>query len=341
MKKSFSSILLPLIFAFGTVILLLILGSSDPWASIQAFFLGPFRNLYFFGNMLDSATYIMLTGLGILLAFKGGSFNLGGEGQVYTGAFVTALFLGWIPSATGNLGVGLALVLGICTGGTLAGISALLRRYLGVNDLISSYLLSLGIIPFYDSLIAGPLRDPSSNLLTTPEIDRAFWLPKILVPSNAHIGLFVALGLGGFFFWLLQGTRRGFELRLSGSNPLAAQLVGVSASTYSFVAFISSGALHGLAGSLAVTGTYHAALVGVTSGFGWNGIAAALIGRNHPLGTLLGALFFAYLQTGARTAMIYTRFSTELAILVQGFVFLFITAQVFGKKQIRGRSLHD
>lgn len=335
---SYLSRALPSLLSLGAalvaVLILIILGSSDPAAAINAFFLGPFSRLYHFGNMLDNASYILIAGIGVLAAFKGGAFNLGGEGQVYAAAFASALFLASLPTALGALGIILGLLLAIVTGAVLASFSALLKRYLNVNELISSYLLSLGLIPVFDSLISGPLRDRSSNLLTTPAIDHSFWLPGILPPSSLNISFFLAIALSLGAAILLKRSRLGFELRLSGSNPKAAEASGIPARVYAFGAFVLSGAIHGLAGGLAVTGTYHAALVGVTSGLGWNGIAAALIGRINPMGTLWGAIFFAYLQAGAKTAMIHTRFSSELAVLVQAFVFLFVTAELARKRKM-------
>jgi ABC-type uncharacterized transport system permease subunit len=331
--KTYQQLIITLLVSFGTILVLLIFGSGNPILSIQAFFIMPLSNRFFLGNLLESAGYMYLAGLGVSLAFRGGSFNLGGEGQVYTGAFFSAVVLSLLPGTLGMIGLIFGLGIGLLAGGLLAGISAVLKKSLGINDLISSYLLSLGLIPVYDSLIAGPLRDSSVNLLTTRRIPSDFWLSKILPPSQLHSGILLSLLLGLVTWWLLWHTRLGYRLRLSGSNPLAAKLSGIPADKITLGAFTLSGAFHGLAGSLAVLGSHHAALVGITAGVGWNGIAAALIGRSHPLGTLFGALLFAYLQAGSRSAMIHTRFSSELAIVVQGLVLLLVTAQLIRPKR--------
>ncbi|KGE73813.1 ABC transporter permease [Spirochaeta lutea] len=318
-------VLLPLTFSLGAAVAVLALGSDEPISALSAFFSGPFRNTYSFGNMLDSASYLILTALGVSIAFASGGFNLGGEGQMYAGAFTGGMILLLLPEVLGGWGVLLGIGAAAIVGGVLAALSSWFKRSLGVSELISSYLVSLGIIPVIDGLLSGPLRDPSKNLLSAPSIARAFHLPRILPPSSLNIGIFLALGVALSVWFFLHGSKRGYEFRVAGGGSVVARLAGIATGLYGFWGFTVSGVLHGFAGGLAVAGTYHAAMAGVTSGMGWNGIAAALIGRNHPLGVILGALFFAYLQAAARSAMLVSDFSTELSGIVQALIFLLIT----------------
>lgn len=150
-------------------------------------------------------------------------------------------------------------------------------------------------------------------------------LPKFAPPSTLNITALLAIALAISLFYFLRRSRAGLSLSYAGSNPVAASVYGLSAGPITLVAFSIAAGLHGLAGGLLVAGVHGSAFTGIQSGFGWNGISAALIGRSHPLGVVGGALLFAYLQTGVRTAMIHTQFTAETGILVQAIVFLLVT----------------
>jgi len=320
-------LIITLLISLGAAMIVLAATSREPGKAIGFFFLGPFMNLNNLGNMLNSSIPLVLTGAGIVLAFRASMFNLGGEGQVYTGALMATALCLYLPNGAGFGGILLALLAGSAIGAILGGLSGVLRMRWGTNELLSSFLISASLVLIADYLITGPLDDPSSNLLSTRIIGSQYWLPRVLPQSNLHIGLFIAVAAAALLALLLFNTRLGYELRLSGSNREFARYGGIKVGAYMVLPMLLSGAFHGFAGGLSILGTYHRCIKGFSAGFGWNGIAVALIGRNHPMGVILAALFYAYLEAGARAAMIHSGVSFETATLVQAIVFYLITAQ--------------
>jgi len=313
--------------ALLAAVVLLLISSDDPGDALSQFFLGPFANAYGFGNMLSSAVPLMLIGLGIALTFRASAFNLGGEGQVYAAGVLTAWLCLRLPGLGGLSGVLIAVTASAAFGAATAGLSGLLKVKWEVNELISSYLLSAALVLVCDYVVSGPLRDPGSSLQATAFVDARFRLPGLMAPSQLNVGLFpalVCLAAGAFY---LFRTRSGYELRMCGYNPNFARYGGIHTGFYVVMPMAASGGLNGVAGALAALGTHHRAIQGFTAGLGWNGIAVALIAREHPAAVLPAALFYAYLEAGAKAAMIHSSVSLELVNVVQALIFYLITAQ--------------
>ena len=309
------------------VALLLLVTAPRPAEAVSAFFLGAFRSSYAFGNMLSAAVPLTIAGLGIAVAFRAGVYNLGGEGQVYASGAAAAAFALAFPQTAGMAGKALAVGFAAAVGAVLAGIPGVLRRRLGTNELIASYLISATAILVTDYLIAGPLDDPSSNLISTAPVAAGFRLARLLPPSHLSGGLFLAAGTVVVIAFLINDTRWGYELRLCGANPQFARYGGIEVGAYLVAPMVASGALHGLAGGVALLGVYHRAIGGFSAGTGWNAIAVALIARNRPEMVPLAALLYAYLDAGARAATVLAGVSFEMILLVQAVIFYLITAQ--------------
>ncbi len=311
--------------------------ADNPGPALKSFFITPWTSLYFLGNMLDRSGLLIVTGLGIALAFKGGTFNLGGEGQVYAGGLAAVFMLLHTPeSLPPPLTILAALIAALLTGGILGAVSGILKARFGVDELISSFLISSTVAPVADYLISGPLRDPASNLLATARIPSRLLLPRLLEPSSLNISLIGAVLLALYFAFFLASTATGYRIRVAGSNPLFARFAGFSPSRYWMPVMGTSGALHGLAGFFAVAGTYGLCHRGFSGGIGWNGIAVALIARNNPLALIPSALVFAWLETGASSAILSSGLSMETGTFIQAIVFLLVTARLvpLGRKYL-------
>lgn len=309
-------------------VLVLMLGSDTPWRAVATFFVEPVTNGFYLGNLLSQATLLVLTGLGISVAFRAAAFNLGGEGQTYVAsliALVTGLALSRTPAA---IALPLSFAAALLAGAAMAAVSGILRYAWNTDELITSFLISAGVMPIVDYLIQGPLDDPTSNLLSTETLPVEFWLPRILPPSQLSASVLLSFAATALLYFFLFHTVGGYELRVFGVNRSFAMYGGISPLVYTIVPMAISGGLHGLAGAASVFGVHHAALIGATGGLGWNGIAVALIARNNPAWIIPAALAFSYLEAGSRASMILTDFSFELGAVVQGVVFLFVTAEV-------------
>jgi len=321
--------------ALVSLVVLSLLLSKTPGKTLRYFFLGPIQNTYYFGNMINTAIPLLFGGLGVSLAMRSGSFNLGGEGQLYGGAFVatiTALAL----ASWGTAGAIIALLFGAVAGGLLAGLSGLLRMKWNTNELITTFLVSNAVVLIVSYLIAGPFMDPDTNLIATRKIPQSFRFTRILEPSNLSAALFVAIIAVIAVHMYLYKTKSGYELRMFGSNPRFARYGGINTNWYRIWPLFLSGAFYGLGGGMAIFGTYYACMKEFSVGMGWNGLAVALIARFRPAAVIPAALFFAYIESGARNAMLHSDVTFEIASIVQAVVFFLVTSSVLqqvGKKR--------
>jgi simple sugar transport system permease protein len=311
-------------------LILLIMGfnAPAPAKTILVFFLGPWSSPWFLGNTLDYIGLLLTASLGMTMAFRGGCFNLGGEGQIYLGGLAASVvllkgepFLGW-----GALG--LAGLTALATGGALGALAGLLKKGFGAHELISSFLLTQALMPVADYLIAGPLRDPRGNLLAMAPMAEQGLLLRILPPSSLSVSFIFAviLVMAGHLF--INRTVWGYRFNIAGAAPGFARYGGIEPATYWTPAMSAAGALGGLTGFFAVAGTYGRCHLGFSGGLGWSSIAVALIARNRPLALLPAALVYGALKAGSDAALLATGLNFETAAFIQAAVLLLATVHV-------------
>jgi len=322
-----TGLILTIAISFAIVIFLILILSDEPQKAIYYFFIGPFTKAYYLGNMLNQSIGLMFTGLGIAVAFKSSTFNLGGEGQAYSGALVSTVILLAMPHMPGIVGGTAALVGAIAVGAVIAGLSGFFRMRWGTDQLISSFLVSSAVILIVNYLVTGPLDDPTNSMLTTPSIAQQYRLLLIFKPSKLDISIVFAALTAVATYFFMQRSHWGYEMRMCGINREFAKYAGINVGKYLLIPMAISGGFHGLAGGVVVMGTQYRCLKGVTAGLGWNGIAVALIAKNNPIAVIPAALFFAYLDAGARAAMLHADVTFELAKIAQAVIFFLVTAQ--------------
>jgi simple sugar transport system permease protein len=323
------------VIALLVLVVLACILSKTPGRTLFFFFLGPFRNVYSFGNMLNSAIPLILGGLGVSIAMQTGSLNLGGEGQIYSGAFITtiaALSLGHL----GFFGGLIAILAGMFFAGVMAALSGFCKARWNTNELISSFLLSNALILITNYMVNGPFLDPQTNLQSTRKIAENLRLPMILPPSNLSAALIIAVAMVIIIHVFLKNSKLGYEFRIAGANEIFARYGGINTRLNTVLAMFLSGAFHGLAGGLAVFGTYYATIKEFSAGLGWNGLAAALIAGFYPPALIPASIFFAWISSGARIAMQNSDITFEIASIVQAVILFLITSMVlrniFAKK---------
>lgn len=320
--------------AFLCLIVIIVFGSANPVQALQVFFSAPFSGVLFFGNMLNHASFLIIGALGFAIAFKAGIFNLGGEGQIYSGALSAAAVSTFWDMSNGSPIMGFIVIIlcataGMFTGAAMGALSGWFKAKWNTNDLISSFLLSSGVIHIINWLIAGPLKDPSSYLVTTVRLPEILRLPAILPPSHLSLVFFLAIVLAVASFVWLYKTAEGLKLRIIGKNPIFAEYGKIKTGRYIVGAFLLSGLFNGLTGSFVVLGQYYMCAYNCTSGLGWSAIAVALIARCNPLWVIPSAFFIAYMESALSGIIFFTGFPFKLGILLQAFVFFFITVRIF------------
>jgi len=334
----YAGILIPVISILALVLLVFIL-SDTPEKTLYFFFIGPFRNLFSFGNMLNASIPLIIGALGVTIAMKAGSFNLGGEGQVYLGAFCTAALSVFLSKyAIGQFGLitgFIAVIFGFICAGLLGALSGFCKAMWNTSELITSFLLSCAVIPVINYLVCGPFLDTRSSLQTTRKIAENLRLPLVLKPSVLSAGIFIAGFLIIAVQFFLNRTKPGYEIRMTGRNELFARYGGINTKLVTVASMALSGGFYGIAGSMAVMGTYHAVIKEFSSGLGWNGLAVALISGFYPAAIIPASIFFAWIDSGARIAMQNTGLTYEVASIVQAVIFFISTSLVIRNIYLR------
>jgi len=337
MKRILGIFFIPFAALFTLVILVFIL-SDNPQNSLYFFFIGPFRSMFSFGNMLNASVPLIFGALGISIARNAGSLNLGGEGQVYSGAFF-AVITAHVFSNSGFCGGILAMIAGFISAGVLAAFCGFCKAKWNTNELITTFLFSCAVIPVINYLVTGPFNDPETSLQSTGKIAENMRLSLILKPSNLNTGIFFALAAIVLVHLFLYRTKKGYEFRIAGSNEMFARYGGINTKMNTVLAMGLSGGFYGLSGFFLIFGTHHAVIKEFSAGLGWNGLAVALIARFYPPAVLPSALFFAWINAGARSAMQNTGVTFEAASIVQSVIFFLATSMVIVNNFKQGKKV--
>lgn len=248
---------------------------------------------------LTRATPLILTGLAAAVAFRSRLWNIGGEGQFFLGALVTA-WIGHSLGLPGPVGIVLLLGCGMVAGAALLAGPALMRLRFGVDEVVTTLLFNFIVILFVGLMVEGPLRDPMSfGWPQSVPIDRDFRLPILIERTRLHMGLLIALAAAGIVWLVLSRTVFGLETRAVGLNPRAAAFAGVPLPRTILSVALISGALAGLAGAVEVMGVTRGVTTTMSPGFGYAGIVVAMLAALHPAGVVAAALFVAAVFVGA------------------------------------------
>lgn len=310
---------------------LLIMSYGQSPATVYRLLLeGTWGNAYGFGQVLYKATSLTFTGLAVSLGIRAGLFNVGAESQLAAGGFVAALVgLGLSPAIPGIIAVPLCLVAAAAGGGIVGAIPGWLKVKFGAHEVIVTIMLNFIVLALLNWIVAAHLHVPET--LHTPEI-RAGAMPRLesVIPafhgSAANFTILIALlaAVAGWFY--LFRSRRGFDLRAVGLQPDAAEYGGISVGGVWLRAMTVSGMIAGIGGINYVLGYKHYYEEGFAGGAGFLGIAVALVGRNHPVGVVLAALFFATLSQGGLA--IHAFVPKQMVEVLQGVVILAVAMSV-------------
>ena len=282
-------------------------------------------NVYYLGSALNLSSLYMIAGCGALISIKSGDFNLGGEGQLYLGGFISAILLAKLGEACpAPLAFLLALVAATACSALLAALSAVFKILRNADFLFTSFIASSAIIPFIDGLISGPARSKSDNLLATPFIPEAVRLPSILEPSPLNATFIFALVLCIAVWFLLHRSGWGRQLCMLGTSREFSNFVGFACKKLSLSSALISGGLHGLAGAAAILGTYFTCHQGFYSGTGWNAFSAALIAGADPLALIPSACLMGFMTTYANRYALFHNFGFDMSGLIQAAILFLI-----------------
>ena len=310
---------------------LLIMSYGQSPATVYRLLLeGTWGNAYGFGQVLYKATTLTFTGLAVSLAIRAGLFNVGAESQLAAGGFVAGLVgMGLSPSLPGILAIVICMLAAMAGGAIVGAIPGWLKVKFGAHEVIVTIMLNFVVLALLNYIVAARLHVPET--LHTPEISNGA-VPRLesFIPafhgSAANITILIALVVAALVWVYLFKSRRGYEMRAVGLQPDAAEYGGVSVGGAWMRAMVLSGAIAGLGGINYVLGYKHYYEEGFAGGSGFLGIAVALVGRNHPVGVVLAALFFATLSQGGLA--IHAFVPKQMVEVLQGVVILAVAMSV-------------
>lgn len=269
--------------------------------ALSAMVRGAFGSYY----AITSATIVRmvplaLAGLAVSVAFRAGILNIGAEGQLLVGAAAATAISGTLGGVPWFIGIPVMLGAGAIAGGAWAAIAGALRLRFGVLEVISTIMLNFVAQYLTGWLVRGPLQEPTrvnpQSVTLAPELQ----MPVLLEGTRLHAGVLLVVMVAIAVWWWLRRTASGFRLRAVGATPTAAASAGgIDVPRTMFGAFLVSGLLAGLAGSVEYTGITYALYENFSPGYGYTAIAVALLARLHPLGVVATALLFGALEAGA------------------------------------------
>jgi simple sugar transport system permease protein len=309
----------------------------DPLKAYGALLRGGVGNARAVGRTLEKATPLIFGGLAVSLAFKGGLFNIGAQGQLLFGAIVAG-FVGFavkgLPLA---IHLPLALLIGAAVGALWGAVPGALKAYTGAHEVITTIMLNFVAINLTDFLADGPWKDrsPGNIVARTPAVEKSAELGSI---GSVPLGVVLAVLVAILVWWLIGRTTLGFELRTVGQNPSAAQYAGMSVRRVTILAMVASGFLAGLGGAVETLGVVGRFQPGFNSGLGFTAITIALLARTHPLGVIPAALLIGAMQAGASRMQFDSGVSPEIIDVVQALILFFVAADVLIRRLLRMRA---
>ncbi|MDN2565536.1 ABC transporter permease [Aquibium sp. A9E412] len=304
---------------------LVVLAGADPLAAYGALFSGAFFDYYGLASTLVRMSPLLLAGLAVIVPLRAGLFNIGGEGQIYIGALAGTVAALYLPEALpAALRLPLIVLSGALGGALWALIPALLKAYRGINEIITSLLLSYVAIYLVGAVIHVWLMEPGAPYPYSREVPYDVLLPVFLPRTEAHAGILIALTCAVVLGIVLRRTTLGQSITVVGHNPAAASYAGINVKRLILTSFAIGGAMAGLAGTFEVIGLKYRLFDHFSPGYGLQGIIVAFLASLSPLLAIVAAFFLAGLQAGAGAMQRAVGVDTTMVEALQGLIVLFV-----------------
>ena len=287
------------------------------------------------GEVLFRATPLVFTGLAVAFAFQCGLFNIGGEGQMVMGGFAITWVGFTFTGVPGFILIPFCILVGAAVGAMWGAIPGILKAKLGVHEVVNTIMLNwIGV--FFVQYMTMRYKLPDDMKPQTMPIAEQAWLSlihtylgKINITFPRYIRLntsiFLALLMVFVIWYILKKTKLGYEIRAVGFNATTSECGGINVPRNIVLAMAISGAMAGMTGVNQVMGDKHVFMYELFVGQGFNGIAVALIGKNHPVGVVLAAILFGVLEYGGFSASVMTgnKVPREIILILKAIILIF------------------
>ncbi|TFB23152.1 ABC transporter permease [Filobacillus milosensis] len=310
----------------GAIIMLLF--GYNPLAGYIALWNGAFETPYFTGETIRLITPYILSGLAVAFAFRTGLLNIGVEGQVLVG-WLASVWVGTEFSLPMAIHLPLAVIVAILAGGIWGFIPGYLKAKYQVHEVIITIMMNYIALYSVNAIIRNVLTDRddrTENVAETASL-KVSWLSDLMPNSNVHAGIILALVAALFYWYFIEKTKYGFELKAVGYNPHASQYAGMSVKRNIMLSMAISGGFAGLAGAMEGIGNF--GYMTLNNGFtniGFDGIAIALLGGNTAVGVVLAAGLFGVLKNGALNMPLSAGVPHELVDIITALIIFFVAA---------------
>jgi general nucleoside transport system permease protein len=335
-----AGLLSPLLAAAATLVVGFILFTAmgkDPWLAFYVFFVKPVTTLYGVGELLLKATPLMLIAVGLAAGYRANVWNIGAEGQLTMGAIFGGGIALLFGESTSPFVLPMMLISGVAGGMLWAAIPAYLRTRFNANEILTSLMLVYVATLTLSLLVHGAWRDPEGfNFPQSKMFSDAALAPILLPETRLNITLLLALAVVALSWLFMRKSLAGFQMRVAGLAPAAANYAGISARRTVWFGMLIGGACAGLAGVSEVAGPIGQLLPSVSPGYGFAAIIVAFVGRLHPLGIVFASLLMSLLYLGGESAQINLALPSAVTGLFQGtLLFFLLAADVFINYRLR------
>lgn len=282
---------------------------------------------------------LILIALGWIVAFRGAKVNLGLQGQMIVGGIAAAYIALEGPSLPPALALIVATLAGITAGALFAGIAAVLWAKRGVNEIVSTLMLTFIAEQVLLWIVRGPLHDLQSSAFQSRPLPSEYRWPALVDRTPFTMEVFLTLAAVAVIVFVLNRTVFGYKLRLAGENPESARHAGVQTVRTIVLSFVVSGGLAGLSGTALVIGGERNVLSGGFAGnIGFTGIVVALVARNSPVGCVAAAALFAILDTGGSVMQVRAGVPSEMIFITQGIIVVLVATSVILTRRLDARA---
>ncbi|MGD8191091.1 ABC transporter permease [Brevibacillus ginsengisoli] len=333
-KESFLVPVVAILLGLITGAIAMLAGGFDPILAYSSLLDKVFGDAYNFGETIREITPLIFTGLSVAFAFRTGLFNIGAEGQFVMG-MVASVYVGVAFDLPPYIHAPLAVLAGGLAGGLWGALAGWLKAARGVNEVITTIMLNWTALYFSNFILAHYLvpegQQNTQEIHQSASISSA-WLSTMFDSARLHWGTLLALIAAAVFYVVLWKTKTGFELRSVGFNPHASEYAGMNVNRNVINAMLGAGIFAGLGGAGEVLGVFHYhTIMADMPGYGFDGIAVALIGGNTPIGVIFGAILFGVLRFGAAGMDFGAGVPVELIRIVLASVIFFVAAHAIVK----------
>lgn len=298
----------------------------DPFKAMGKMFSGALGSKNAIAETLVKMTPLLFTGMSYALANRCGLTNIGMEGQLFMGALFATIAGVYLPGLPMIIHIPLTMCAAFLGGGLWGWIVGKLKVQFGASEIITTVMLNTVAIQLVQFMVNGPITDPTGNDAQSSPLAASASLPIILKGTRAHLGIIIALLFVALFWIFLWSSKKGYEIRVSGQNANAAIYSGINTKRNTILVMLLAGGLAGLAGATEVMGVQGRLFPSVSPGYGFDGIAVALIGANTPLGIVAGAFLFGILRAGGNAMQRATGVPVAIIKVIQAIVILMVVA---------------